>query len=869
MTKKIFTIFIALFIIKTIKAQNAIFVTLDDAGNLYRVNTSTCTSTPLNLCNNFTGNPLSIALDGNLLYIVDNQGYLYKSTLTNTGTANSCTKIGKFPTLTASSTVIVTDYFGLTVGNGGVVYASNGNVIQTYTPSTNTFAKLPGAMLGTANTDWLTGGDLLFYQGVLYNAVKIVNSGGTTIGNALIKINLTNVSNSTLYMNFNAGTSVFGFASVTVPCANNQAYALSSNTSTTDIFPVDMITKTQSTIKTCTLPYKVYDAASIAETQSATPPSVPTVVSPVNFCIGQTPTALSATVTSTNDTLRWYKQAVGGTSYGVPTPAVSTSTIGTTNYYVSAFDTSTGCESARDTIKVIVNPYPAIPTITPSGNDTICTGSTATLTSSATTGNQWFFNGSAITGANNKTYNASNNGDYTVTVTGVGGCSKTSAPTTIYVLNPSISYTGSPFCNAGTTAVSLTGATNGVFSATSGLSINNTTGTIDLNASTLGNYTITFTTIPANCICSTTVSVVHPTATIAYGANAFCKKSSTQNIILTTTGNATGGTYSSTPSGLTIDANGTITPATSTPNDYTITYTFGTAGIGCGIQTTSTKVTILPDITKTVDTSICNGTTLAFNGNTYNTSGTYVGTFTSAAGCDSVVTLKLTVLAKPTSTTSKTICKGDTYLFNGNSYTTAGTYNSTVSTSTGCDSVATLVLTIEDFKITLSQNPNPVYAGANFTAQITGNTTIVSSVWQPVGLFTNNQPLQNATAPNSSFQINVNATSSNGCKANATADVVVVSKNSLYIPNALDPSHTGNIDISTLKVYGNGIQTAEMTVYNQWGEKVFTTTNANIKGWDGTMRGKLQPIGVYIYVVKVTYIDGEIIHKKGMVNLIR
>jgi len=122
----------------------------------------------------------------------------------------------------------------------------------------------------------------------------------------LVQVNLTNVSNSILYMNFNAGTSIFGFASVTVPCSNNQAYALSTVGSSTDIYAVDMINKTQATTATCTLPFKVNDAASIAETQSATPPTNPLVTSPFNICQGDLIHFPTPIVGSVKDTLKWY-----------------------------------------------------------------------------------------------------------------------------------------------------------------------------------------------------------------------------------------------------------------------------------------------------------------------------------------------------------------------------------------------------------------------------------------------------------------------------------------------------------------------------------------------------------------------------------
>ncbi|HLO92050.1 MAG: hypothetical protein ACM3ME_00775 [Chloroflexota bacterium] len=83
--------------------------------------------------------------------------------------------------------------------------------------------------------------------------------------------------------------------------------------------------------------------------------------------------------------------------------------------------------------------------------------------------------------------------------------------------------------------------------------------------------------------------VASPSATITYGSGSFC--TSSQPVIVTHTGTS-GGTYSASPSGLTINAtNGTITPATSTPGNYTITYTIAPAG-GCPLYTTSTTVTI-------------------------------------------------------------------------------------------------------------------------------------------------------------------------------------------------------------------------------------------------------------------------------------
>jgi photosystem II stability/assembly factor-like uncharacterized protein len=82
------------------------------------------------------------------------------------------------------------------------------------------------------------------------------------------------------------------------------------------------------------------------------------------------------------------------------------------NYTVTT--TGGGCSSANSsTVSITVNPLPAQPTISVNG---------AQFTSSSATGNQWYLNGSAISGANGQVYNATANGNYTVVVT-INGCS--------------------------------------------------------------------------------------------------------------------------------------------------------------------------------------------------------------------------------------------------------------------------------------------------------------------------------------------------------------------------------------------------------------------------------------------------------------
>ena len=91
-------------------------------------------------------------------------------------------------------------------------------------------------------------------------------------------------------------------------------------------------------------------------TVSATP-AAPTVSSR-NLCLNETASALTATALS-NHTLRWYTASTGGTaSTTAPTP--STSSLGTTTYYVSQVSAG-GCESPRAAITVTVSEVPVAP----------------------------------------------------------------------------------------------------------------------------------------------------------------------------------------------------------------------------------------------------------------------------------------------------------------------------------------------------------------------------------------------------------------------------------------------------------------------------------------------------------------------------
>ncbi len=101
-------------------------------------------------------------------------------------------------------------------------------------------------------------------------------------------------------------------------------------------------------------------------------------------------------------------------------------------------------------------------------------------------------------------------------------------------------------------------------------------------------------------------------------------------------------------------------------------------------------LTILEPTSSSTDVSACES--YDWNGTTFTTSGTYQELLTNAAGCDSTATLVLTILEPSAGSDDVSACSS--YLWEGEELTTSGVYEKTLVNAAGCDSIATLDLTI-------------------------------------------------------------------------------------------------------------------------------------------------------------------------------
>ena len=88
----------------------------------------------------------------------------------------------------------------------------------------------------------------------------------------------------------------------------------------------------------------------------------------------------------------------------------------------------------------------------------------------------------------------------------------------------------------------------------------------------------------------------------------------------------------------------------------------------------------------------------------------------------------------------------------------------------------------------------------------------------------------------------------------------------IFIPNAFSPDANG-INEKFLPSSG-GMKTYKFTIFNRWGEKLFTTTNSEL-GWDGKYLDKPCPAGVYVFVCEYSDFRDKVYSTKGTLHLLR
>lgn len=108
----------------------------------------------------------------------------------------------------------------------------------------------------------------------------------------------------------------------------------------------------------------------------------------------------------------------------------------------------------------------------------------------------------------------------------------------------------------------------------------------------------------------------------------------------------------------------------------------------------------------------------------------------------------------------------------------------------------------------------------------------------------------------------------NRCKTFDTLEVIVLDKNELFIPNAFTPASEKENN-KTFRIFSNNVLSAYLLITDRWGEIVFDSKEAHLKGWNGEYKGEPALAGTYTYYAEVEYLNQRKVIKRGTFILIR
>ena len=207
-------------------------------------------------------------------------------------------------------------------------------------------------------------------------------------------------------------------------------------------------------------------------------------------------------------------------------------------------------------------------------------------------------------------------------------------------------------------------------------------------------------------------------------------------------------------------------------------------------------MTVNPVESTNLTAAICEGTTYTENGFNASEAGTYTQNLQTVNGCDSIVTLTLSVNPVASTTLSAAICEGSVYTENGFNVSEAGTYTQNLQTVNGCDSVVTLNLTV-----------NPV-ANTNLTAAICEGTTYTENGFNAseAGVYTQNLQTVNGCDSIVTLTLSVNPIENTTLSA-------AICEGTTYTENGFNASEAGTYTQTLQTINGcDSIVTLTLTV---------------------------------------------------------
>jgi gliding motility-associated-like protein len=597
--------------------------------------------------------------------------------------------------------------------------------------------------------------------------------------------------------------------------------------------------------------------------------------------------------------------------------------------YSVSVKNGSGCVSSS-VVVIVKDPVVNEPKllITASGSTSICEGGSVVLTSSTAVSYQWYKYGVAIAGANNRTYTATTDGLYTVSRFSSDVSCKSLQSDGVEVKVASTPFP--PVVNIVQPSCEISTATIAVISP---ISIGNTYSIDDINYINStgvftdlvpGTYKVTVKN-KFGCISPGTIVKINnfpftPQIPTVEVINPLCPDKTGTIRVKSPLGS--GMSYSI--DGVTY-ANGTGVFTGVVPGFYSVTAKNASGCVSAPVTVTvkdpSLDVKKL-SITASSSTNICIGSTVVLTSSesnsyqwykygtaiagansktfTASTEGVYTVSQISTNGCQVVQSdgIEIKVVARPVAplliSDKLFFCEGDSATLNATSTNNiqwyrdgillpntgnkivvkqGGTYAAISVNDGGCRSSFSQSIFVQ--MLDLPVTPVLTIKGSS---KFCKNESRVLQVTIPSGLkitwFKNGSLIQgyalDTLRTNEAAEYTVKFESVSGCKSLVSNKIITeigCVSTDIYIPDVFTPNGDGINDV--IKPVCVGISKfSYFKIYNRWGNILFESSVESI-GWDGKLRGQIQPADSYIWLVEGIDTNGKEIRKSGVLTLVR
>ncbi|MFM7668240.1 MAG: gliding motility-associated C-terminal domain-containing protein, partial [Bacteroidota bacterium] len=236
---------------------------------------------------------------------------------------------------------------------------------------------------------------------------------------------------------------------------------------------------------------------------------------------------------------------------------------------------------------------------------------------------------------------------------------------------------------------------------------------------------------------------------------------------------------------------------------------------------------------------------------------------------DSIVNLTLVVNPVITATQNTTICQGQSVNFFGQTLSNPGLYSQTLQTVNGCDSIVNLNLLVNPLPSTpIITNDGPVECPGDIVTLSASSTPNSQFDWSGPQNFSS----QSATV---SFEVEIEDMGDyaviaelNGCfssPAYTSVSIINIYDFDDYdFPNVITPNNDGLNDSLDINGYYKTCQEYNLLIFNRWGQLVYEQTISTPSFAGKANNDADLPDGIYFYTL--TYGENR---KTGFIHVIR